>query len=209
MATNATLQADKREVKGTSASKRLRREGIVPGVVYGSKQDEYAIQLNAKTFADVAKKQSSTNFLVNLEIAGAKEKTKLAFVQEIQKEPISGQLLHVDFRAVNEGETINAVVPIVLTGEPIGVKSGGLLEQLVRSIEISCLPADLPASVEMSVEPLNVGDSLKVADLELGEGVSTRLNGDVLVALVAQTRASVSAGASGGGDAAGEAAAAE
>lgn len=207
MATQETLQAEKRDVKGTTASKRLRRSGIVPAVIYGSSQREYMIQLNSKHFFDVAKKQESQNFIVNLEIEGAEEKTKLAIVQDIQRDPLSGSLIHIDFRAVSENETIHATVPIHLNGEPAGVKAGGLLEQMIREIEVYCRPSDLPHAIDNDVSSLKVGDSLKVADLNLPDGVITKMDGEVLVALVAQTRAAASA--SGGGGGGGEAAEAE
>lgn len=194
MAKQETLQADKRDVKGTTASKRLRRSGVVPAVIYGSNQREYTIQLDSKSFFDLARKQTSHNFLVNLEIAGANEKTKLVIVQDIQRDPLNGSLIHVDFRAVSEGDTIHAVVPIELVGEAIGVKSGGLLEQLVHEIEIFCRPSDLPDSIVNHVEALQLGAALKVSELNLPKGVSVKMDGEVLVAIVTQTRASVSEG---------------
>lgn len=194
MAKQETLQADKRDVKGTTASKRLRRSGVVPAVIYGSNQREYTIQLDSKSFFDLARKQTSHNFLVNLEIAGANEKTKLVIVQDIQRDPLNGSLIHVDFRAVSEGDTIHAVVPIELVGEAIGVKSGGLLEQLVHEIEIFCRPSDLPDSIVNHVEALQLGEALKVSELNLPKGVSVKMDGEVLVAIITQTRASVSEG---------------
>src|SRR5690606_35098864 len=101
----------------------------------------------------------------------------------------------------------HAAVPIELRGEPIGVKTGGLLEQLVHEIEVSCNPSNLPDSIVNDVESLAIGQSLKVSDLNLPEGVSVKLDGDVLVALVTQTRASISAGDGGEDAAAGEEAA--
>lgn len=207
MATSETLQAEKRDVKGTTASKRLRRNGILPGVIYGSSQREYMIQLDSKVFQDIVKKQASQNFIVTLEIDGADEKTKQAIVQDVQRDPLTGELVHVDFRAVSENETIHAVVPITLTGEAAGVKSGGILEQLLHEIEVHCRPADLPDSVTNDISELKVGDSLRVSDLNFPEGVTTKMGGDVLAALVTQTRASVSEGAGGEAAAEGEEAA--
>lgn len=204
MANQETLQAEKREVQGTTASKRLRRSGIVPGVIYGSNQREYMIQLNSKNFFDIAKKQASSNFIVNLEIEGAQEKTKLAIVQDIQRDPLSGSLIHIDFRAVNENDTIHATVPIQLTGEPAGVKAGGLLEQVLREVEVFCRPGDLPSSITNEVDDLEIGDSLKVANLALPEGVSIKMDGDVIVGLVVQTRAAASEGGVGEEGAEGE-----
>lgn len=194
MAKQETLQAEKRDVKGTTASKRLRRTGVVPAVIYGSNQREYMIQLDSKSFFDLARKQASHNFLVNIEIAGANEKTKLAIVQDIQRDPLNGSLIHVDFRAVSESDTIHAAVPIELRGEPVGVKTGGLLEQLVHEIEVSCSPSNLPDAIVNDVESLKIGQSLKVSQLNLPKGVTVKLDGEVLVALITQTRASISSG---------------
>ncbi|MDF1659006.1 MAG: 50S ribosomal protein L25, partial [Verrucomicrobiales bacterium] len=192
----------KRDVKGTTASKRLRRSGIVPAVIYGSNQREYMIQLNSKNFFDVAKKQGSKNFIVSLEIEGAQEKTKLAIVQDIQRDPLTGNLIHVDFRAVNENDTIHATVPIKLSGEPAGVKAGGLLEQVLREIDVSCRPGDLPEAIANDVSALEIGDSLKVKDLNLPDDVIVKMDGEVIVSLVVQTRAAASEG--GGEDGKGE-----
>ena len=130
---------------------------------------------------------------MNLEIEGAQEKTKLAIVQDIQRDPLTGSLIHVDFRAVNENDTIHATVPIQLTGEAVGVKAGGLLEQVLREIEVFCRPADLPESITNDVSELEIGDSLKVKDLSLPDGVSVKMDGEVIVSLVVQTRAAASA----------------
>ena len=192
MAKQETLQADKRDVKGTTASKRLRRAGVVPAVIYGDKS-EALIQLDGKSFTDLARKHSA-NFLENIEISG--DKSKLAIVQDIQRNPLNGSLIHVDFRAVTENDTIHAVVPIELHGEPVGVKAGGLLEQLVHEIEIQCRPSDLPEKIINDVEAIELGHTLKVADLNLPQGVTVKMDGEVLVAIVNQTRASVSQGAS-------------
>lgn len=192
MAKQETIKAEKREGTGTTVARRLRRTGVVPAVIYGAKQREYAIQLDAKSFSDVARRQASHNFLVNLEIEGAQEKTKLAIVQDIQRNPLNGALIHVDFRAVNENDTIHAVVPIELHGEPVGVKAGGLLEQLVHEIEVFCRPGDLPERIINDVEAIELGQTLKVSDLNLPKGVSVKMDGEVLVAIINQTRASVS-----------------
>lgn len=193
MAKQESLKVEKREVKGTRPSGRLRRTGVVPAVIYGSGQTDALIQVDAKIFQDLARKHSH-NFLVNLEVSG--EKSKLAIVQDIQRNPLNGALIHVDFRAVSESDVIHAAVPIELHGEPTGVKNGGgLLEQLVHEIEIFCRPSDLPETLVNNVEGLEVGQALKVSDLNLPKGVSVKMDGEVLVAIVTQTRAAVSQGA--------------
>ncbi|MDF1815847.1 MAG: 50S ribosomal protein L25 [Verrucomicrobiales bacterium] len=199
MAEQATLPAEKRENNGTSASKKLRREGIVPAVVYGSKQRAYMIQVKENIFSEVFRKQASANFLVNLEIEGAQEKSKLAFVQDVQRNPLTGGFVHVDFRAVLDDETISATVPIDLVGESAGVKGGGLLEHLLHSLEIQCKPGDLPEKIVHDVTNVDVGQGVKVGELNFPDGVTTKMDSDVLVALVAKSRASIAADAAGGG----------
>ncbi|NNE93823.1 MAG: 50S ribosomal protein L25 [Verrucomicrobiales bacterium] len=200
MAKQETLQAEKREVSGTSAAKRLRRDGIVPAVVYGSQQREYSIQVNTKAFTDVFKRQSSSNFLVNLEISGADEASKLAMVQDIQQNPLSGEVIHIDFHAVREDETVHANIPVELVGDSAGVKAGGLLDHLLHSIEIHCRPADLPDRVTYDVTELEIGESVHVSDLEFPEDVSTHVDDDVVVAICISSRATVSEEASGTGE---------
>ena len=130
-------------------------------------------------------------------------------MQDIQRDPLNGSLIHVDFRAVSESDTIHAAVPIELRGEPVGVKTGGLLEQLVHEIEVSCSPSNLPDAIVNDVESLKIGQSLKVSQLNLPEGVTVKLDGEVLVALITQTRASISEGTGGAEEVVEEAPAAE
>ncbi len=188
MSSHQTLKANKREESGTSVSKRLRREGIVPAVVYGSAQRTYAVQVNAREFTDILRQQGSNNFLVNLEIEGAQEKTKLAMVQAIQQDPLSGAVIHVDFHAVKADETVHASLPIELNGTSVGVKSGGVLEHQLHTIEVHCRPADLPERLELDVTNLAVGDALHVSDLVFPEGVETHVDGDVVVVIITEPR---------------------
>ncbi len=207
MASHETLQATKREQAGTGVAKKLRRDGIIPAIIYGADQDNYAIQLKSNDFGDLLRRSTSDNFLVNLEIEGAKEKTKLAMVQEVQIKPLTGAIIHVDFHAVKEDQTLTAQVPIELSGEPEGVKTGGILEHQLRSIEVHCRPADLPEKIEADISHLELDDALHVSDLAFPEGVETLMDGGVVVAMVAASRAAVSGGIEGEEGAEGEAAA--
>ncbi len=198
MSQRVTLKAEKRDAVGRGGAKRLRREGIVPAVVYGAEQRNYTIQISAKDFSDVLRHTTSENFLVTLEIEGANEKSKLAIVQDYQSDPLSGQIVHVDFHAVRENEEIHANLPIVLHGEPIGVKSGGLLEHQLHNLEVHCLPSKLPESLELDVTNLEVGAAAHVSDIKFPEGVHTSMNQDVVVAIVIASRAAVAAEATGG-----------
>ena len=184
MADQVNLKAEKRDDMGSAAVGRLRRGGKIPGVVYGSTQDSYAVQIEANTIKEILRNSASQQILVNLQIEGAKEADKLALIQDIQQHSISGEILHIDFNAVKEDSEIHARVPIELTGEPVGIKQGGILDTLLHDIEVHCLPKDLPATLQFDVSGLDIGDSLSIASAEFPEGVSASLEGEVLIAIV-------------------------
>jgi len=207
MAKPQTLKADGRARTGSGVLKQMRREGYVPSVVYGGGTENKNVKIHAKTLKDMLNHSASDSILVNLEIEG--DKTQLAFLQDVQHDALSGQILHVDFLAIDEKTEITANLPLHLDGEPAGVKAGGVLEQMLHSLEVRCLPGDLPETLEASVDSMEIGDILNIGDMNLPEGVASTLNDDVVVAIVAQTRVSKSEGAAEGDDAAEEAAPAE
>ncbi len=195
MAKTQTLKAETRKRTGSGVLKQMRREGYLPSVVYGKGTENLNIKINAKALSDMLAHSASESILVDLEIDGAGPQA--AFLQATQHNPLSGALMHADFLAVTEGMKITAHIPLVLHGEPIGVKAGGIIEQLVRDLEISCSPKDLPERIDADIENLGVGDSLTIGDLQFPEGVEPFLAADVLVAIVNESRATKSAGASG------------
>ena len=192
MADQINLKAEKREVVGSAAVGRLRRAGLIPGVVYGASQDNYAVQIESKAFENILRHSASEQILVNLQIEGAKEPDKLTLIQAVQHNSISGKILHVDFNAVSEENEIHARVPVELTGEAIGIKQGGILDTLLHNIEVHCLPRDLPSILSFDVSALDIGDSLSIGGVEFPEGVSTPLDDSVLIAIVNETRAALS-----------------
>jgi large subunit ribosomal protein L25 len=165
----------------------MRREGWLPSIMYGMGAENKNLKVDARTFNDLLAKSSSDNILVNLDIEGVG--TSLAFLQAIQHHPMSGLPIHADFRAIDENTEITAHVPLHLEGEPVGVKgSGGLLEHTVHSLEIRCLPNDLPETLVADVTNLDVGDSLHIGELVLPKGVKATHAADVVVAHVAKAR---------------------
>jgi large subunit ribosomal protein L25 len=186
MAKPQTLKAEERTRTGSGVLKQMRREGYIPSVVYGGGTENKNVKVHAKTLTDMLHHAASDSILVNLEVEGAG--TQLAFLQDVQHNALSGEIVHVDFLAVNETTTITANIPLELTGDAAGVKAGGLLEQMLYSLEISCLPKDLPEGIEADVSPLEIGDALSIGAIAFPEGVTPVLNEDVVVALVAKTR---------------------
>ena len=194
MADQITLKAEKREATGSAAVGRLRRDGKIPAVVYGAKQDNYAVQVDTKAFRDILRHSASEQILVNLEIEGAKEASKLTLIQDIQHQSLTGAILHIDFNAVNEDRELRARVPVELIGDPIGIKQGGILDTLQYEIEVTCLPKDLPSALKFDVSELDIGDGLHIGEATFPEGVTPTLDERALIAIVNETRAAVSEG---------------
>ena len=184
-----SLTAHTRKRSGSGALNSLRREGLIPAVVYGKSQENINVRLKAKDVETVLHHSAAEQILVNLTIEDLNE-TKLALIQAVQHNPLSGSIIHLDFHAVREDEVIHANIPLELVGDAAGVKAGGLLEHLVHTLEIHCLPKDLPETIRVDVTNVGLGGNLHVRELVLPEGVSTHLDGDIIVALVSEPKVS-------------------
>jgi large subunit ribosomal protein L25 len=187
MAKQVKLSVSARSRIGGTVSNKLKKEGLIPAVIYGGKEDSLSLQVGARDITNVLSHALGENILVELEIdnAGARS-NRMALIQEVQHAPLTGKIVHVDFHAVNMNEILHASVPIEPRGESIGVRSfGGILEQSLRSVELSCLPKDLPEVIYVDVSNLNIGDSIHVKHLILPDGVTTREEGDLTVFLCA------------------------
>ncbi len=195
MAKKTSLKAAPRARTGSGRLNQMRREGWVPSVIYGRGTENINLKVDAKTFADVLAHSSSENILVNLEIEG--HGTRLAFLQAIQHDSLSGVTLHADFREIDENTAIVAHIPTHLNGECVGVKAGGLIEQYVHAIEISCLPNDLPETIEVDISKLEIGASLHIGDITLPSGVRATHAAEVVVAHVGKPAAAISEAAAG------------
>lgn len=187
-----SIQATERARTGSGALNAMRREGFVPSVIYGATENKN-IKVNAKEFRDLLNEGASSQILMDLTIEGGE--AQRVFIQDIQFNAITGDILHADFLAVTDKTILTAKLPLVLTGEPAGIKLGGALEQLVHTLKVKSLPADLPEVIKTDVSGLKLSETLTVGDITFPEGVTPTLNGKVLVALLAMTRAAKSAGA--------------
>jgi len=190
MVKKTSLKAVPRLRTGSGRLNQMRREGWLPSVIYGKGTENINLKVDAKTFADVLARSSSENIVVNLEIEG--QDTRLAFLQSIQHDPLSGKALHADFRAIDEKTAITANIPTHLNGESAGVKAGGLVEQYVHAIEITCLPNDLPETIEVDISSLEIGDSLHIGDITYPSGVKPTHADDVVVAHIGKPGAALS-----------------
>ena len=195
MAKTHSLRAEDRKRTGSGVLKRMRREGFIPSVVYGGGSENRNVKVSAKGVREMLADTASTNVLVDLELDGGSN--QLAFLKDLQHDPLSGKVLHADFIAVDDKTEITAQIPVSLVGEAVGVKLGGQLEQMIYTLEIKCLPKDLPETIEGDASALNVGDVLSVGGMSWPEGVSPTLGHEVVVALVAKTRVALSEAATG------------
>ncbi|MDB4274867.1 50S ribosomal protein L25 [Akkermansiaceae bacterium] len=186
MAKTQTLEATTRQRTGSGVLKQMRREGQLPSVIYGKGTENVNIKVDTKILTDMLAHSASANIIVDLDVEGSG--TQTAFIQSTQKDALTGALLHADFLAVDDSTVINASLPVVLHGEPAGVKNGGLLEQMIHTLDIACSPKSLPESIDADVEALEIGESLTIGGLKLPEGVTTVVAEDVLIAIVNEPR---------------------
>jgi len=171
-----TLRATERVTQGSRASRRLRRDGRVPAVVYGTSTDTRAVHVASRDLYSVLRTDAGLNAIIELEIEGSK---MLAIARELQRDPIRGDITHLDFIEVRLDTEIDAEVGIDYIGTPEGVKNAGaIVETLEASIMISALPNAIPSVIEVNIEHLELHDTLKVSDLPVLEGVTYALEPD-------------------------------
>ena len=161
------LLAKLRTQLGKEASRKLRQKGLIPAICYGPKTDPVPLTLDTKELMKTV--HMGDNVLIDLMIQdGKKAGQKVVVVRDLQIDPIRDQYIHADLFEVVMDEEISVEVPIVLVGKPEGVKVGGVLEQITRDVTVECLPADIPQSIDVDVSHLDIGDTIHIADIELG-----------------------------------------
>ncbi len=166
-----TLRADKRETSGTRPARRLRREGLVPAIVYGKGLDAMSVTVDSRALYGVLHTEAGLNALIKVEVEGAND--VLTVAREVQRHPVRGDITHLDFIQVSLTEAIEAEVGIEYTGIPAGVREeGGFVETIGTSVMIEALITEIPSSIELDITDLDIGDSLKVADLPALDGVT-------------------------------------
>ena len=174
------ISVKKRSIEGSSASRRMRHAGLLPGVIYGIDSNPLAVELETHALEQVLHHHASETILVDIDLEG--EGSVSVLLKEVQHHPVSGALLHVDLQRVAANQTLQVEVSLELVGEPEGVKLGGLLDQVMHTILVECLPADLPETVNVDVSELEIGSALHVSDLKLGNKVAILSDADALVA---------------------------
>lgn len=176
-----SLTVEARSEKGKNACRRIRETGAIPAVLYSHGTSE-AVQINKKEFFKLFKGHISESVLFDLVYSGGKHGAdQMAFVKDYQKDPVSGELLHLDLFKVTANEKIHTTVPVELTGVAKGIKMGGVMDIGDREVVIECFPKDLPEKIIFDVTNVSLGEIVHARDLNLGNGVKLLSNPDVLI----------------------------
>ena len=175
------LMAEVGRPTGSRATRRLRRDGLIPGIVYGHGTDPVSVAVVAKELRTALSGESGSNTLLSLQ---AGDQTFLTLAREMQRHPVRGTVTHVDFQIVRRDEVISADVPVTLIGEALEVHhEDGLVDQQLFSLPVRARPTDIPTVIEVDVSALTIGAAIRIADLTLPPGVETDLEDDVAIVI--------------------------
>ncbi len=176
-----------RDASDKRAAKRLRRTGNLPGVFYGPKSDPVSLQVNKRELLKFISDLGESH-LIRMKSTSSILQDKVALIKEIQVHAVTGEILHLDFYEVDLEQKLTVKVPLHFIGKAEGVVKGGVLQPVVREIEVECLPSDIPPSLDVDVTPLDIGDTFHVSTLPIPEGVVAIYDTDfTLVTIVAPT----------------------
>jgi len=183
MAVNASLKAQERAGTGKGAARKARAGGRVPAVMYGHGEATRMLSVDGHELDLLFSRIRVESTVIEVSIEGQKKPIR-ALVREVQKHPHRGKLLHVDFYQIHAGERITVNVPLHLLGAAAGVKAGGLVQHALDEIEVRCLADAIPASIDVDISALHIGDSLHVRDIVPPAGVELLVDGDRTVCSV-------------------------
>jgi large subunit ribosomal protein L25 len=174
------VSAQNREDRGKNNARRLRAKGLIPAVVYGGKNDAQAVSVDPKTLLKVLRSESGRNTILNLDFGdGAKTS---AILKSWQVDPVREHFLHADFYRIAMDVAIRVTVPIMARGEARGVKvDGGILEIIMRTVQVECLPGDIPERIEVDVTDLGINDAIRVSNLPVNEKVNVIDDADQVI----------------------------
>jgi len=177
------VRAKQREGRGKNDARRVRREGLVPVTVYGGGGETIAAVVPLRDLAAILRSEAGRNTIFTIDVEGLG--TSEVMFHERQIDPVRGRLIHADLTRLVKGQKIEVTVPLHLTGEPIGVREHqGVLEQIIREIEIRCEPREIPDVINVDVSNLDVHDVLHVSDIPVGANIEILNPPDVVIATV-------------------------
>jgi large subunit ribosomal protein L25 len=186
-----TLVAESGRVIGSRSSGRLRVEGRIPAVVYGHGITPLSVSINRRDLRAALHTDAGSNAVINLELGSD---THLTIVKDLQRHPVRNEVIHVDFLVVNRNEIVSVDVPINVTGESKAVHdANGTVDQQLFQLTVHTTPTNIPNEISVDVSGLNIGDSIRVGDLPLPEGVTTDVDPEEAVVIAQVTRATIEA----------------
>jgi len=194
------LKSELRQGAGKRVAKDLRKKDLIPAVVYKDGKSAVSLQLSKKDLVEVLHTKAGVNVIITLKVSGddpstgsgssragsrdEKAKDKTVLIKEIQRSPVKGDILHVDFNEISLTETLQVAVPLASHGEPVGVKiDGGTLEHIMWELQVECLPTNIPEKIEVDVTNMKIGDAIYVKNITAPEGVKV-LNDPELIAMI-------------------------
>lgn len=186
----AVLEATKRDTRGKNEARRVRAAGKIPAVVYGDKSDAAVISVDPKTLLRILHSESGLNTLISLKFEG--EGDTRVLVRDYQVDPITQKPLHVDFYRIAMDKLLRVTVPVLLKGEPKGVKAqGGILDFVHRDIEVECLPGDIPEHIDIDVSELLINQGIRVRDLPANDKWKPVTEAEAMIVHVVTPKAEV------------------
>jgi len=163
------IKAEKREVFGKNASRRLRKEGMVPVILYGSNEVNVPLTLEKEVHFKILRSETGENTVFEVSF---NSETRNAMIKDLQLDPVSDEILHADLIQIAMDKVVRVSVPVVTVGDAVGVKTeGGFVDFITREIEVECLPKDIPEHIEIDISHLHLRQSFKVGDVNVSEGI--------------------------------------
>jgi len=175
---NIKINAEKRNLGKRSDLTELRKEGLIPGIIYGAGQEGIKIAFNARNYTREYKKTIGEVAFFDINVDG---KTYKTFIKEKQINPLTREIVHIDFLELHKGKSLTIEVPINFIGEAIGTKEGGVLEVIQRTVQVTCLPKDIPDEIRVDVSNLNIGDSIHFSDIDVSKDIETNFSDDTTI----------------------------
>lgn len=172
-----------RDHTGSGGARRTRKEGFIPGVIYGKDILVQPIKVNASELRRIVSKKG----IAAIFNAVYKDMDRLVLLKEVQTEPMTGEILHIDIQQIDENQKITATVPLVAVGVE-KIPAGGILQQLINEVEISCLPKDVPKAIEFDVAGMTPGQQLHISDLNVADGIEILDDPNEAIAIITEAR---------------------
>jgi large subunit ribosomal protein L25 len=175
------LKTKARTETGTGPNRRLRRQGEIPTILYGLRQDPVMLSINSQDFMRASMKAAGEMVMYKLLSDGTVFKEQLAVIRDVQRDPVTERVVHMDMFRVDMSQPIDVEISIHGVGVPKGIRDGGILEHNQRTLHIRCLPTLVPSHIDINISELGVGDALHISDLQLGEGIEVLSNASDVV----------------------------